>query len=128
MLQITLVIEDSISLDDLQEEIAEIEDHVQSTDVAGMFYDTFVSCGSADGDSHAETLDNDLHAICVILLRSEPIIIAQLPKKIHLWIDHGLIYLVDHMSNRIACLSLIHVSVASIFSFAYMFSCCTVVI
>lgn len=35
MLQITLVIEDKISLDDLQEEIAEIEEYVQSTDVAG---------------------------------------------------------------------------------------------
>jgi len=37
MLQITLVMEDKISLDDLQEEIAEFEDYVQSTDVAGMF-------------------------------------------------------------------------------------------
>jgi len=36
MLQITLVMEDKISLDDLQEEIAEFEDYVQSTDVAGM--------------------------------------------------------------------------------------------
>ncbi|WRT64151.1 uncharacterized protein IL334_001080 [Kwoniella shivajii] len=37
MLQITLVIEDAkISLDELQEEIAEIEDHVQSSDVAAM--------------------------------------------------------------------------------------------
>lgn len=35
MLQITLVIEDKLSLDELQEEIQEIEDHVQSTDVAG---------------------------------------------------------------------------------------------
>ena len=36
MLQINLVIEDAkISLDELQEEIQEIEDHVQSTDVAG---------------------------------------------------------------------------------------------
>jgi elongation factor 1-beta len=34
MLQITLVMEDKISLDDLQEEIAEFEDYVQSTDVA----------------------------------------------------------------------------------------------
>lgn len=42
MLQITLVIEDRISLDDLQEEIAEIEEHVQSSDVAGesSFCDT----------------------------------------------------------------------------------------
>ena len=38
MLQITLVMEDKISLDDLQEEIAEFEDYVQSTDVAGMFH------------------------------------------------------------------------------------------
>jgi hypothetical protein len=37
MLQITLVIEDKISLDELQEEIAEFEDFVQSTDVAGEF-------------------------------------------------------------------------------------------
>ena len=36
MLQITLVIEDKLSLDELQEEIQEIEDHVQSTDVAGQ--------------------------------------------------------------------------------------------
>jgi len=36
MLQITLVIEDKISLDDLQEEIQEFEDYVQSTDIAGM--------------------------------------------------------------------------------------------
>jgi elongation factor 1-beta len=37
MLQINLVIEDAkISLDELQEEIAEIEDHVQSSDVAAM--------------------------------------------------------------------------------------------
>ena len=36
MLQINLVIEDAkISLDELQEQIQEIEDHVQSTDVAG---------------------------------------------------------------------------------------------
>jgi translation elongation factor EF-1beta len=38
MLQINLVIEDAkISLDELQEEIAEIEDYVQSSDVAGEF-------------------------------------------------------------------------------------------
>ena len=37
MLQINLVIEDAkISLDELQEEIAEIEDYVQSSDVAAM--------------------------------------------------------------------------------------------
>ncbi|WWD17879.1 hypothetical protein CI109_102323 [Kwoniella shandongensis] len=36
MLQITLVIEDRVSLDDLQEEIQELEDYVQSTDVAAM--------------------------------------------------------------------------------------------
>ncbi|KAL8653480.1 MAG: hypothetical protein Q9226_003834 [Calogaya cf. arnoldii] len=36
-LQITLVVEDEkVSLDDLQEQIAEDEDHVQSTDVAAM--------------------------------------------------------------------------------------------
>jgi hypothetical protein len=38
MLQINLVIEDAkISLDELQEEISEIEEYVQSTDVAGKF-------------------------------------------------------------------------------------------
>lgn len=37
MLQINLVIEDAkISLDELQEEIAELEDYVQSSDVAAM--------------------------------------------------------------------------------------------
>ncbi|KAI9635293.1 putative elongation factor 1-beta (ef-1-beta) [Dioszegia hungarica] len=36
MLQINLVMEDKISLDELQEEIQEIEDYVQSTDVAAM--------------------------------------------------------------------------------------------
>ncbi len=37
MLQVNLVIEDEkISLDELQEEIAEFEDYVQSTDVAAM--------------------------------------------------------------------------------------------
>ncbi|ORX35927.1 hypothetical protein BD324DRAFT_629561 [Kockovaella imperatae] len=37
MLQITLVVEDAkISLEELQEEIAELEDYVQSTDVAAM--------------------------------------------------------------------------------------------
>ena len=36
MLQINLVIEDAkISLDELQEQIQEIEDYVQSTDVVG---------------------------------------------------------------------------------------------
>ncbi len=36
MLQVNLVIEDAkISLEELQEEIQEIEDYVQSTDVAG---------------------------------------------------------------------------------------------
>jgi hypothetical protein len=40
MLQINLVIEDAkISLDELQEQIQEIEDHVQSTDVAGEYCD-----------------------------------------------------------------------------------------
>lgn len=37
MLQINLVIEDEkISLDELQEEIADFEDYVQSSDVAAM--------------------------------------------------------------------------------------------
>ncbi|CCO31042.1 Elongation factor 1-beta AltName: Full=DdEF-1 beta [Rhizoctonia solani AG-1 IB] len=36
-LQITLVVEDEkVSLDELQEKIAEFEDYVQSTDVAAM--------------------------------------------------------------------------------------------
>jgi len=36
-LQINLVVEDDkISLDELQEEIAEFEDHVQSSDIAAM--------------------------------------------------------------------------------------------
>ena len=36
-LQINLVVEDDkVSIDDLQEQIAEDEDHVQSTDVAAM--------------------------------------------------------------------------------------------
>jgi elongation factor 1-beta len=36
-LQITIVVEDEkVSLDDLQEKIAEDEDHVQSTDIAAM--------------------------------------------------------------------------------------------
>jgi hypothetical protein len=35
MLQMNLVMEDKISLDELQEEIQEFEDYVQSTDVAG---------------------------------------------------------------------------------------------
>jgi hypothetical protein len=35
MLQMNLVMEDKISLDELQEEIQELEDYVQSTDVAG---------------------------------------------------------------------------------------------
>ena len=38
MLQINLVIEDAkISLDELQEDIQEIEEYCQSTDVAGEF-------------------------------------------------------------------------------------------
>lgn len=35
-LQITLVITDDVSLDQIQEECAEFEDHVQSTDVLAM--------------------------------------------------------------------------------------------
>jgi elongation factor 1-beta len=36
MLQLTLVVEDAkISLEELEEEIQEIEDYVQSTDIAG---------------------------------------------------------------------------------------------
>jgi elongation factor 1-beta len=48
MLQINLVIEDAkISLDELQETIQEIEDYVQSTDVAG---ECSVSHGSGGAD------------------------------------------------------------------------------
>lgn len=37
LLQITLVIEDDkVSLDDLQDKVAEFEDYVQSSDVAAM--------------------------------------------------------------------------------------------
>jgi elongation factor 1-beta len=43
MLQMNLVMEDKISLDELQEEIQEFEDYVQSTDVAGKFIHTCVS-------------------------------------------------------------------------------------
>lgn len=35
-LQITLVITDDVSLDEIQEEITEFEDYVQSTDVQAM--------------------------------------------------------------------------------------------
>ena len=57
MLQITLVIEDAkISLDELQEEIAEIEDHVQSSDVAGERL-VCVTFDIADETSHAEAVD-----------------------------------------------------------------------
>lgn len=35
-LQITLVITDDVSLDQIQDECAEFEDHVQSTDVIAM--------------------------------------------------------------------------------------------
>jgi hypothetical protein len=58
MLQITLVIEDKISLDDLQEEIAELEDYVQSTDVAGelSFALADLVTNTADTISHAKAL------------------------------------------------------------------------
>ncbi len=53
MLQINLVIEDAkISLDELQEDIAEFEDYVQSTDVAAMqseFENEFLFCGRDQG-------------------------------------------------------------------------------
>jgi elongation factor 1-beta len=46
MLQINLVVEDEkISLDELQEEIAEFEDYVQSSDVAAMQSE----CGRVEG-------------------------------------------------------------------------------
>ena len=56
MLQINLVIEDAkISLDELQEDIQEIEEYCQSTDVAGeLRYQ--VLCCTAD-PSHAKALN-----------------------------------------------------------------------
>lgn len=53
MLQMNLVMEDKISLDELQEEIQEFEDYVQSTDVAGEFG---LACklDEADNASHAK--------------------------------------------------------------------------
>jgi hypothetical protein len=56
MLQITLVIEDKISLDELQEEIAEIEDYVQSTDVAGESLGLTCKALLMSYSSHAETI------------------------------------------------------------------------
>ena len=56
MLQITLVMEDKISLDDLQEEIAEFEDYVQSTDVAGMSPPT-LTVSKLTSSSYAKALE-----------------------------------------------------------------------
>ena len=35
-LQITIVVEDKVSMDELQERVQEIEDYVQSSDIAAM--------------------------------------------------------------------------------------------
>jgi hypothetical protein len=57
MLQITLVMEDKISLDDLQEEIAEFEDYVQSTDVAGMSHSLTHPVPELTPSSYAKALE-----------------------------------------------------------------------
>ena len=61
MLQVNLVIEDAkISLDELQEEIAEIEEYVQSSDVAGESPIHFVGPPrtALTSLSHAKALDD----------------------------------------------------------------------
>lgn len=61
MLQINLVIEDAkISLSDLEEEIQEIEDHVQSTDIAGELAVTTARMSKTDSFSYAKALDGDI--------------------------------------------------------------------
>jgi translation elongation factor EF-1beta len=56
-LQITIVVEDEkVSLDDLQEKIAEDEDHVQSTDIAAMATVRCCVCGCASGADRAALL------------------------------------------------------------------------
>jgi hypothetical protein len=64
MLQITLVMEDKISLDDLQEEIAEFEDYVQSTDVAGMSR-TLLPLDSSLPYSYAKALEERSRLFCM---------------------------------------------------------------
>ena len=63
MLQITLVIEDAkVSLDELQEEIGEIEDYVQSTDVAGEQYGALYGVKLTTG-SYAKALDAEITSV-----------------------------------------------------------------
>lgn len=72
MLQINLVIEDAkISLSDLEEEIQEIEDHVQSTDIAGKSTLYLYSVRTrVDGISHAKALDAN-----IALFRGVPLLV-----------------------------------------------------
>ena len=74
MLQVNLVIEDAkISLDELQEEIAEIEDYVQSTDVAGECYQRELKLNRY---SHAEIVDKASHGHAYhSLSTNEPLIV-----------------------------------------------------
>lgn len=67
-LQINLIIEDDkIGLDDLQEEIAEFEDYVQSTDIVSYLYLrfpsnfvlTFVGCYAKAIERYEPLLDHD---------------------------------------------------------------------
>jgi hypothetical protein len=65
MLQVNLVIEDAkISLDELQEEIAEIEEYVQSTDVAGMSSLSLKPNTSLTYTSHAKALEQRSGSFC----------------------------------------------------------------
>jgi hypothetical protein len=71
MLQINLVIEDAkISLDELQEDIAEIEDYVQSTDVAGTFIHNLTSY-SCLYPSYAKALNGQFDLSCMELEENE---------------------------------------------------------
>jgi hypothetical protein len=65
MLQVNLVIEDAkISLDELQEEIAEIEEYVQSTDVAGMSLPSSKPITKLTVCSHAKALEQQPGSFC----------------------------------------------------------------
>ena len=65
MLQVNLVIEDAkISLDELQEEIAEIEEYVQSTDVAGMSPISTLHSPKLTAHSHAKALELRFGPFC----------------------------------------------------------------
>lgn len=90
MLQINLVIEDAkISLDELQEEIAEIEDHVQSSDVAGEHVSRTKFATLANLSSYAKALGDrydrsreaevtDPHALHVLPLARHMILLKLL--------------------------------------------------